>query len=65
MTDKQKIRKWFKTRKYLTCYDATFKLGVMNARSRISEMSDVIRDCMVDVVKADGTPTQVARYRLI
>lgn len=65
MTDQQKIRKWFKTHKYITCMQAVFKLGVHNLRSRVSEMPDVERDAMIPVVKADGTKTEVARYSLI
>lgn len=62
MTDKQKILKWFKTRKYLTCKDAIHKLGVYNLRSRMSEMPHN-RD-LIEVVRDDGVMTRVARYWL-
>lgn len=65
MTDKQKIRNWFKRRKYLTCAQAVHQLGVYNARSRISEMPDVVKDKMVTVTRADGVRATVARYRLV
>lgn len=64
MSDKQKIRKWFKTRKYLTCWQAVHKLGVYNLRSRVSEMQDVVSDGLVEVVRKDGVLTRVARYKL-
>jgi hypothetical protein len=63
MTDKQKIMKWFKTRKYLTCATAIHKLGVYNLRSRACEMSEIIAE-MIEVTRKDGVKTKVARYRL-
>ena len=65
MTDKQKILKWFKTHKYLTCCQAIHKLGIYNLRSRVSEIPTVVKDCMIEVVKEDGVLTRVARYRLV
>jgi hypothetical protein len=65
MTDKQKIRKWFKTHKYLTCRQAVHKLGVYNLRSRISEMIDITQDQLVEIVRDDGVMTRVARYMLV
>lgn len=65
MTDVQRIRKWFKTHKYLTCCQAVHKLGVYNLRSRVSEMHDVTKDQLIEVVREDGTLTRVARYALV
>lgn len=63
MTDKQKILKWFKARKYLTVYQAIHYLSIYNARSRIAEMPNIISE-LIDVTRADGVKTKVARYQL-
>jgi len=63
MTDRQKILKWFKTHKYLTCVQAIHKLGVYNLRSRVCEIDGVVSE-MVKVTRADGVETRVARYSL-
>lgn len=62
MTDKQKIIKYLKTHKYITCMQAIHKIGVYNLRSRMSEIPHN-RD-MIDVVREDGVMTRVARYWL-
>jgi len=64
MSDKQKIRNWFKKHKYLTCADAIHRLGVYNLRSRASEMPELISE-MIEVIRNDGVKTRVARYRMI
>ena len=61
MTEKQKIKKWFKTHKYITCMQAIHELGVYNLRSRASEMR--LRSDMIEVVKEDGSIARVARYQ--
>ena len=63
MSDKAKIQKWFKARKYLTCVQAIHKLGIYNLRSRVCEIPG-IRSEMVSVVRADGVKTKVARYSM-
>jgi len=63
MTDKQKILKWFKTRKYLTCMQAIHKLGVYNLRSRVCEIAGISSE-MITVTRSDGVETRVARYSL-
>jgi hypothetical protein len=63
MTDKQKILRWFKTRKYLTCTQAIHKLGVYNLRSRACEIPGIQRE-MVKVMRSDGRKAMVARYSL-
>ncbi len=63
MTDKQKILKWFKTRKYLTCMQAIHKLGVYNLRSRVCEITGISSE-MITVTRGDGVETRVARYSL-
>ena len=64
MSDKDRILRWFKTHKYLTCCQAIHKIGVYNLRSRISEIPGIVQDCMIEVVREDGVITRVARYRL-
>jgi len=63
MTDRQKILKWFKTHKYLTCVQAIHKLGVYNLRSRVCEIDGIASE-MVKVTRTDGVETRVARYSL-
>ena len=62
MTDKQKILKWFKTRRYLTDVQAIHKLGVYNVRSRASEMR--LDSRWIDVKRVDGKLTKVKQYFL-
>lgn len=64
MTDRDKILKWFKTRKYLTCMTAIHKLGIYNLRSRACEIPGIVSE-MIEVTRKDGVRTRVARYRLI
>ena len=64
LTDKQKIMRWFKSRKYLTCNQAIHLLGVYNLRSRVSEIPD-IKSEMISVIRDDGKKTRVARYSLL
>jgi hypothetical protein len=63
MTDRQKILKWFKTRKYLTCMQAIHKLGVYNLRSRACEIAGITSE-MIEVKRKDGLKVRVARYSL-
>ena len=63
MTDKQKILNWFKTQKYLTCMQAIHKLGVYNLRSRACEIPGIHSE-MIQVTRADGVRTRVARYSM-
>ena len=65
MKDADKIRKYLKTHRYVTVMECIHKLGVYNPRSRISEMVDVVKDGMVEVVRDDGVLTRVARYTAI
>lgn len=64
MTDKQKIIKWFKKRKYLTCMQAIHYMGIYNLRSRVAEMPEVVKGSMIAVKRQDGQKVRVARYRL-
>lgn len=65
MTEKQKIRGWFKRRKYLTVAQAIHFLRVYNLRSRVPEMPDVEFDCMIPIVREDGVLAHVARYQRV
>ena len=62
MTDIQKIKRWFKANKFLTVNQAIHKLGVYNARSRMSEIPHFAD--MIEVVREDGRTARVARYWL-
>jgi len=65
MTEKQRIRRWFKYRKYLTVAEAIHKLRVYNLRSRVPEMPDVEFDCMIPIVREDGVLAHVGRYKKV
>jgi len=64
MSDKQKIRQYLKTHTYIDCESAYLCIGVRNMRSRASEMRD-LESYKVPVIREDGKPTIIARYKLI
>lgn len=62
MSDRIKIEQYLKEHKTITCLQAIHKIGVYNLRSRASEMKLISE--MIDVTRADGVTTKVARYSL-
>ena len=64
MSDKDALLKWFKTHKFLTVTQAIHKLGVYNARSRISEIPSIVRSHYREVAKRNGKIARIAVYKL-